>query len=70
VSLNANRIAGYAGLRASAGQTLVLFITPLVIAAALLTPRQPLGPARRRWTGRVRASGYARRWLARRSRWW
>jgi hypothetical protein len=41
VSLNAKRIAGHAGLRASAGQTLVLFITPLVIMAALLTPRQP-----------------------------
>jgi hypothetical protein len=41
VSLNANRIAGHAGLRASAAQTLVLFITPLVAAAALLTPRQP-----------------------------
>ena len=41
VSLNANRIAGHAGLRASAAQTLVLFLTPLTIAAALLTPRQP-----------------------------
>ena len=41
VSLNANRIAGHAGLRASAAQTLALFLTPLVIAAALLTPRQP-----------------------------
>jgi hypothetical protein len=41
VSLNANRIAGHSGLRASAGQTLVLFITPLIIAAALLTPHQP-----------------------------
>jgi len=41
VSLNASRIAGHAGLRASAGQTLVLFITPLIIAAAVLTPHQP-----------------------------
>lgn len=41
VSLNASRIAGHAGLRASAAQTLVLFITPLVIAATLLVPRQP-----------------------------
>jgi modulator of FtsH protease len=41
VSLNANRIAGHAGLRASAAQTLVLFLTPLTIAAALLTPHQP-----------------------------
>ena len=41
VSLNANRIAGHTGLRASAAQTLVLFITPLFIAVALLTPRQP-----------------------------
>jgi modulator of FtsH protease len=40
VSLNASRIAAHAGLRASAGQTLVLFITPLIIAAALLTPGQ------------------------------
>jgi hypothetical protein len=41
VSLNANRIAGHAGLRASAVQTLVMFITPLFIAATLLTPHQP-----------------------------
>jgi hypothetical protein len=41
VSLNANRIASHAGLRASAGQTLVLLITPLIIAATLLTPDQP-----------------------------
>jgi hypothetical protein len=40
VSLNASRIAGHQGLRASAAQTLVLFITPLVMAAALLTPNQ------------------------------
>src|SRR6202034_4685257 len=41
VSLNATRIAGHQGLRASATQTLVLFLVPLVIAAALLTPDQP-----------------------------
>jgi hypothetical protein len=41
VSLNASRIAGHQGLRASAGQTLVLFLTPLTMAAALLAPGQP-----------------------------
>jgi modulator of FtsH protease len=41
VSLNANRIAGHQGLRASATQTLVLFLTPLAMAAAVLTPGQP-----------------------------
>ena len=41
VSLNATRIAGHQGLRASAAQTLVLFIAPLVMAATLLTPDQP-----------------------------
>jgi hypothetical protein len=41
VSLNATRIAGHQGLRASATQTLVLFLAPLVIAATLLTPDQP-----------------------------
>ena len=41
VSLNANRIAGHAGLRASAGQTLVMVITPLLLGAALLVPGQP-----------------------------
>jgi hypothetical protein len=41
VSLNANRIAKHQGLRASAAQTLVLFIAPLVVAAAMLTPDQP-----------------------------
>jgi len=40
VSLNASRIAGHQGLRASAGQTLVLFLTPLFGAAALLAPGQ------------------------------
>jgi modulator of FtsH protease len=42
VSLNASRIAGHQGLRASAAQTLTLFITPLVMSAALLTPDQQL----------------------------
>jgi len=41
VSLNANRIAEHQGLRASAAQTLVLFIAPLAVAAAMLTPDQP-----------------------------
>jgi hypothetical protein len=41
VSLNASRIAGHQGLRASAGQTLVLFLAPLFMAAALLAPGQP-----------------------------
>jgi modulator of FtsH protease len=41
VSLNASRIAGHAGLRASAAQTLVLFVTPLVATALLLAPDQP-----------------------------
>jgi hypothetical protein len=41
VSLNASRIAGHQGLRASAAQTLVLFLVPLGMAAALLTPGQP-----------------------------
>jgi hypothetical protein len=41
VSLNASRIAGHQGLRASAAQTLTLFIAPLVVAAVLLTPDQP-----------------------------
>jgi len=40
VSLNASRIARHAGLRASAAQTLVLFIAPLVMAAILLVPGQ------------------------------
>jgi hypothetical protein len=41
VSLNASRIAGHLGLRASAAQTLVLFLAPLMMAAAVLTPAQP-----------------------------
>ena len=40
VSLNASRIEGHRGLRASAAQTLVLFLTPLTMAAALLAPGQ------------------------------
>jgi hypothetical protein len=40
VSLNASRIGGHKGLRASAAQTLVLFLAPLVMAAALLAPDQ------------------------------
>ncbi len=40
VSLNASRIAGHQGLRASAAQTLVLFLAPLVMAAVLLVPGQ------------------------------
>ncbi len=40
VSLNASRIAGHAGLRASAAQTLVLFLVPLFMAAALAVPDQ------------------------------
>jgi hypothetical protein len=41
VSLNATRIAGHRGLRASAAQTLVLFLVPLAMAMALLAPGQP-----------------------------
>jgi hypothetical protein len=40
VSLNADRIAPRPALRARAAQTLVLFMTPLVIAIVLLTPGQ------------------------------
>jgi hypothetical protein len=40
VSLNASRIAGHQGLRASAAQTLVLFLTPLAVASAVLAPGQ------------------------------
>lgn len=40
VSLNADRIAGHRGLRMSAAQTLVLFLTPLVVATILLVPGQ------------------------------
>lgn len=41
VSLNAARIARHRALRASAAQTLVLFLIPLVVSAALLVPGQP-----------------------------
>ena len=40
VSLNAARIAAHQGLRASARQTLVLFLAPLIMAAAVLVPGQ------------------------------
>jgi hypothetical protein len=40
VSLNASRIAGHQGLRASAAQTLVLFLEPLAVAMILLAPGQ------------------------------
>jgi modulator of FtsH protease len=40
VSLNATRIAGHRGLRASAAQTLVMFLVPLAVAMALLAPGQ------------------------------
>jgi len=40
VSLNASRIAAHPGLRASAAQTLVLFLAPLVMAMVLLAPGQ------------------------------
>jgi modulator of FtsH protease len=40
VSLNATRIAGHRGLRASAAQTLVMFLVPLAMAMALLAPGQ------------------------------
>jgi hypothetical protein len=40
VSLNATRIAGHRGLRASAAQTLVMFLVPLAMAMALLSPGQ------------------------------
>lgn len=41
VSLNARRIAEHRGLRASAAQTLVLFVVPLISSAFLLAPDQP-----------------------------
>jgi hypothetical protein len=43
VSLNADRIARHQGLRASAAQTLVLFLVPLVMAMVLLAPAQADG---------------------------
>ena len=41
VSINTDRIGGHNGLRASAAQTLLLFIAPLITAATLLAPGQP-----------------------------
>ena len=41
VSLNAQRIAGQPALRASAGQTLVLFVVPLLSSILLMVPGQP-----------------------------
>ena len=41
VSLNAPRIAGHPALRASAGQTLVLFVVPLLSSILLMVPGQP-----------------------------
>jgi hypothetical protein len=38
VSLNRDRIVGHAGLRAEAGQTLVLFIVALLLAVLLVIP--------------------------------
>jgi hypothetical protein len=38
VSLNRDRIAGHAGLRAEAGQTLVLFIVALLLTVLLVIP--------------------------------
>jgi hypothetical protein len=40
VSLNATRIAGHKGLRASAAQTLLMFLVPLAMSMALLAPGQ------------------------------
>jgi len=41
ISLNRDRIARHPELRASAAQTLMVFMLPLIIALLLLTPRQP-----------------------------
>jgi hypothetical protein len=41
ISLNASRISGHQGLWASGAQTLVMFLTPLTVAAVLLAPGQP-----------------------------
>lgn len=58
VSLNAGRIAQHRGLRASAAQTLVLFVTPLAAAAVLLAPGQP----DRAIGGELMATGLAASW--------
>lgn len=41
VSINIQRILAYANLPARAAQTLILLVTPLIIAIALLIPEQP-----------------------------
>ena len=41
ISLNRDRIARHPRLRASAVQTLMVFMLPLIIALLLLTPHQP-----------------------------
>jgi len=41
ISLNRDRIARHPELRASAAQTLMVFMLPLMIALLLLIPRQP-----------------------------
>jgi len=41
VSLNRDRIVQYPALHASALQTLIIFMLPLIIAILLVTPRQP-----------------------------
>jgi len=41
ISLNRDRIARHSALRASALQTLMVFMLPLIIALLLVTPRQP-----------------------------
>lgn len=43
VSINIERIMAEARLPARAGQTLVLFVTPVVLCTCLLTPHQPRG---------------------------
>jgi hypothetical protein len=40
VSLNADRIGRQSALRVSAGQTLVLFVTPLLVSVIVVTPGQ------------------------------
>lgn len=59
VSLNARRIAEHRGLRASAAQTLVLFVIPLIAAAFLLAPGQPDGVV----GGELIGTGLAASWV-------
>jgi hypothetical protein len=59
VSLNARRIAEHRGLRASAAQTLVLFVIPLIVAVFLLAPEQPDGVI----GGELIATGLAASWV-------